>query len=67
MGKNDNKNYCIYCGKQIAVDNIYCPNCGNKQDKQITEVSVDGNNSRIIRQIKNKAVSFALFSFRFSY
>ena len=53
MGKNDNKNYCIYCGKQIAVDNIYCPNCGNKQDKQITEVSVDGINSRIIRQIKN--------------
>ena len=53
MGKTDNKNYCIYCGKQIAVDNIYCPNCGNKQDKQITEVSVDGNNSRIIRQIKN--------------
>ena len=31
MGKNGNNNYCTYCGKQIAVDDIYCPHCGNKQ------------------------------------
>lgn len=31
MGKNGNNNYCTFCGKQIAVDDIYCPHCGNKQ------------------------------------
>jgi DNA-directed RNA polymerase subunit RPC12/RpoP len=23
-------NSCLYCGKKIVKDGIYCPNCGNK-------------------------------------
>ena len=26
-----NIKYCIYCGQQLHIDDIYCRNCGKKQ------------------------------------
>lgn len=52
MGKNGNNNYCTYCGKQIAVDDIYCPHCGNKQEVQMVNGSDNGIFNRIKIRVK---------------
>ena len=31
--------YCIYCGKELNDDAVYCTNCGKKQELEKKEIS----------------------------
>lgn len=66
--ESDNQNFCTRCGRSLAADARYCPECGARvpgRNPEQVEEEKEMVRSAVTRQLKWAAVAMAIYSIPF--